>query len=144
MCAFKRKRHFADLATGERSCTQLLETAAAWEVELIAYCFMPDHLHVLVEGKSERANSRKFADVFRQRSGFHFRASNGTRLWQEGYYDHVLRDEDATIDVARYIILNPVRAGLCTDASSYPLLCSTRYTMAELLAAADWYPPTLG
>src|SRR6185369_13231754 len=50
MCAFKRKRHFADLATGERSCTQLLETAAAWEVALIAYCFMPDHLHVLVEG----------------------------------------------------------------------------------------------
>ena len=144
MCAFKRKLHFADLATGERSCTQLLETAAGWDVEVIAYCFMPDHLHALVEGKSERADARKFADVFRQTSGFHFRASCGTRLWQEGYYDHVLRDEDATIDVARYIVLNPVRAGFCTDASSYPLLGSSRYTLAELLTAADWYPPTLG
>ena len=95
---------------------------------------------MLVEGKSEHADARKFADVFRQTSGFHFRASCGTRLWQEGYYDHVLRDEDATIDVARYIVLNPVRAGFCTDASSYPLLGSSRYTLAELLTAADWYP----
>jgi hypothetical protein len=31
----------------------------------------------------------------------------------------------------------------CTDASSYPLLGSSRYTLAELLTAADWYP-TLG
>jgi len=42
------------------------------------------------------------------------------RLWQDGYYDHVLREEEATIPVARYIVLNPVRAGLCEDASAYP------------------------
>jgi len=77
MCAFKRKLHFADLATGERSRTQLLETAAGWDVEVIAYCFIPDHLHLLVEGKSERPDARKFAHVFRQTSGFHFRAGCG-------------------------------------------------------------------
>jgi REP element-mobilizing transposase RayT len=97
---------------------------------------------LLVEGKSEQANARKFAGVFRQASGFHFRACGGARLWQEGFYDHVVRDEDATIAVARYIVLNPVRAGLCADASTYSLTGSTRYELAQLLTAADWYPPS--
>ena len=82
------------------------------------------------------------AEVFRQVSGFYFRADRETRLWQEGYYDHILRDEDATIAVARYIVLNPVRAGLCADASTYPLTGSTRYELAQLLTAAEWYPPS--
>jgi putative transposase len=105
---------------------------------------MPDHLHALIEGTSEQADSRKFAHAFRQVSGFHFKQARGSRLWQEGYYDHVLREEEATLAVARYIVLNPVRAGLCADASGYRLLGSTRYTIAELLTAADWYPPSQG
>jgi hypothetical protein len=57
-------------------------------------------------------------------------------------FDHVLRDEEVTIAVARYIALNPVRAGLCTDASEYALLGSTRYALPELMTAVDWYPPS--
>jgi hypothetical protein len=55
-----------------------------------------------------------------------------------------LRDNENLRAKYEYIRMNPVRAGLCTDASSYPLLGSSRYTLAELLTAADWYPPTLG
>lgn len=124
--------------------SQFLSAATQSDVEIIAYCLMPDHLHALVEGMSEQANSREFADAFRRVSGFHFKQAHGSRLWQEGYYDHVLRDEEATIAVVRYIVLNPVRAGLCADASDYPLLGSTRYTLAELLTAADWYPTSRG
>ena len=105
---------------------------------------MPDHLHVLVEGKSETANSRRYADRFRQLSGFHFKRLRSRRLRQEGYFDHVLRAEEATIAVVRYIVLNPVRAGLCTDAKTYPLLGSSRYALSELLTATDWSPPSLG
>jgi hypothetical protein len=77
-------------------------------------------------------------------SGFHFKRSRSRRLWQEGYFDHVLRAEEATIAVVRYIVLNPVRAGLCTDAKTYPLHGSSCYTLSELLTATDWYPPSLG
>src|SRR4051794_31387345 len=80
MCTEDRHKCFSDLEVGRRACTQLLQTAAGWWVEVIAYCFMPDHLHVLVEGKSEDANSRKRADIFRQVSGFHFRRERGHRL----------------------------------------------------------------
>jgi putative transposase len=144
MCTLNRKNHFSDLARGEKVVSQFISTAPHSDVEIIAYCFMPDHLHALVEGMSEQTNSRKCADAFRRVSGFHFKQVHRSRLWQEGYYDHVLREEEATIAVARYIVLNPVRAGLCAAASDYPLLGSTRYTLAELLTAADWYPPTLG
>jgi putative transposase len=141
MCTFQRRQHFADFSVGEQVTAQLLRTAVRYDAELVAHCFMPDHLHVLVEGKSEQANSRKFADVFRQVSGFHFRKSEKGRLWQDGYYDHVLRDEEATLPVVRYIVLNPVRAGLCAEASAYPLLGSTGYEMPQLVTAVDWYPP---
>ena len=144
MCTYDRCRHFADIATANRACSHLLETAPRWAVEVIAYCFMPDHLHVLVEGTSEQANSREFADAFRQVSGFHLRPRLRRRLWQEGYFDHVLRTEDDTRAVVKYIVLNPVRAGLCEDPSAYPLLGSSRFELSELLTAADWYPLSLG
>ncbi len=142
MCTDNRCCHFAEIAIGKRACAQLLETAARWAVEAIAYCFMPDHLHCVVEGKTATANSRKFADVFRQVSGFHFESERS--LWQEGYFDHVLRQEDDTRAVVKYIVLNPVRAGLCADPRDYPLLGSSRFELSELLTAADWYPPSLG
>jgi REP element-mobilizing transposase RayT len=36
----------------------------------------------------------------------------GDRLWQRYGFERVLRDDEATLDVARYILRNPVRAGL--------------------------------
>jgi putative transposase len=141
MCTFERHDYFSDLVRTREIVEQLLSTAAHWGVEIIAYCFMPDHLHALVEGLSEQADSREFADAFRQISGFYFKQARGRRLWQEGYFDHVLREEEDTIAVARYIVLNPVRAGLCAHASEYALLGSTRYELPELMTAVDWYPP---
>ena len=140
MCTFKRQEYFADSAVGQRVQAQFLSTAARWDVEVVAYCLMPDHLHALVEGRTALADCRKCADVFRRRSALGFRREQGTRLWQDGYFDHVLRTEEATSDVVSYIVLNPVKAGLCADANLYPLLGSSRYELSELLTAAEWHP----
>jgi hypothetical protein len=48
------------------------------------------------------------------------------------------------LDVVSYIVLNPVKAGLCADASAYPLLGSSRYEVSELLTATEWDPVTRG
>lgn len=144
MCTFKRREYFSNTTLGERVRAQLLSTVARWGVEIIAYCFMPDHLHVLVEGKTEHADCRKCADAFRRTSGFYFRRERGNRLWQDGYFDHVLRKEDATLDVVSYIVLNPVTAGLYADANAYPLLGSSRFELSELLTATEWDPRSLG
>ncbi len=55
------------------------------------------------------------------------------RLWQEGYYERVLRDDDASRDIARYIIANPVRGGLVTSPIEYPYSGSDVWTLQELL-----------
>ncbi len=44
----------------------------------------------------------------------------GDELWQINYYDHVLRSDEATEKVARYILENPVRKGLVEDFRNYP------------------------
>ena len=94
---------------------------------------MPDHLHALVEGSREDADTARFVMRFRQVSGYGYRQRCGARLWQDGYYDHVLRKEDATLEIARYIVANPVRAGLCAHPRAYPYIGSNRYSLDELL-----------
>jgi REP element-mobilizing transposase RayT len=45
----------------------------------------------------------------------------GIPRWQEGFHDHALRREEDLRDIARYIVLNPVRAGLVRNIREYPL-----------------------
>ena len=56
-------------------------------------------------------------------------------LWQEGYYDRVLRPEESEAMVARYIIENPVRAGLVTRPSDYPFVGSDEWSLEEISSA---------
>ena len=73
---------------------------------------MPDHLHLLVEGTAERSNLPPFVALAKQRAAFVVRRALRRRLWQPGYFERVLRDGDDSFAVARYIVQNPVRAGL--------------------------------
>jgi hypothetical protein len=75
---------------------------------------------------------------------FYFRQEHRRRLWQEGYFDRVLRNEEATLDAVRDIVLNPMKAGLCADPRDYLLSGSTRYHASELLTARPWKPRSLG
>ncbi|MDO8611500.1 MAG: hypothetical protein Q7R32_01595 [Dehalococcoidia bacterium] len=58
--------------------------------------------------------------AFKQMSGYHHRRALGQRLWQKGYYDHVLRSGEDANAVAEYIFHNPVRAGLVESAAQHP------------------------
>jgi putative transposase len=140
MCAFERNDYFRNPARAVQVCTQLLHTASDCDVEVVAYCLMPDHLHALFTGLNEAADNRKCADRFRQLSSFHFERTFVSTLWQEGYFDRTLRDDESTLDVVAYIVFNPVRAGLCGQAIDYPYSGSSRYSLAELVTASAWRP----
>ena len=84
------------------------------------YCFMPEHLHVILHGQHESANTWQTMVEFKQRSGFWLKQHRPGTVWQKDFYDHVIRrDEDLGAQV-RYIAGNPVRKGLVTDWSEYP------------------------
>ena len=80
---------------------------------MLAYCFMPDHVHLVVEGRSEQADLRRFANIAKQRVAYSLRLAHGVmRVWQEGFHDWILRPEYPTEAAIRYVLENPVRAGL--------------------------------
>ena len=90
-------------------------------VESLAWVVMPDHFHwlcILRQGSLarlvQRIKSRSAIAVNRA-------ASRNSALWQAGYYDHALRGEEDLKDVARYIVANPVRAGLVNKIGDYSL-----------------------
>jgi len=119
-CTTDRHKAFINPDVSERCTAQLRTTAALHEFAIAAYCFMPDHLHLLLYGTSEAADLRRCISRYKQITGFEYRSRHGRKLWQPGYHDRVLRDEEATETIARYILGNPLRAGLSKEWGEYP------------------------
>ena len=90
-------------------------------VDSMAFVIMPDHLHWLFSLHP----GNQLSDVMRLLKGRASRELNMRRLangtiWQSSFHDHALRREENIQDVARYIIANPVRAGLVKSVREYP------------------------
>jgi putative transposase len=114
---------------------QLIETAESFNFEVSAYVVMPDHAHFLATAIEEGANFRRLLKDWKQKTGFEWSARHGRRLWQKGFWERVLRDQEHTLSVCRYIVENPVRAGLVSHPRDYPLCGSTRYSIEEICEA---------
>jgi putative transposase len=139
-CTFHRQPHFIDAATTTSTLSEILRVAGALGFSVLAYCFMPDDVHLLVEGDTPTADARRFTTALKQHTGFWFARERGERLWQRYGYERVLRDSDDSLAVARYILENPVRAGLARAPSDYPFSGSPRYSMPAVLDATAWKP----
>jgi putative transposase len=135
-CTFNRHRFFTEAAVVDAVRTQLLHISTEQGFEIPAYCFMPDHVHVLATGTSDDSDLRQFVTRWKQQTGYEHRQSANTRLWQGGFYGHVLRAEDDRATVIRYLLENPIRAGLVRNLRQYPHwgsgLCS-RVELIEIL-----------
>jgi len=117
-CAHRRA-DFADKGLVESCIETLCSCAEKHGFAVLAYCFMPDHVHLLVEGDAG-SDVPQFVKDFKQRTGYAYRRVRGEALWQKSYYDHVLRREEDVREAARYVVGNPVRAGLVTAARDHP------------------------
>jgi len=102
---------------------------------MLAYCFMPDHLHLLVEGVTAAADLRRFVKLAKQRSGAAHALQKHEPLWQEGYFERVLRAEDDAKGIARYILNNPVRGSLVENPMDYPHMGSDIWELRDLLVS---------
>jgi len=74
---------------------------------------------MLVEG-DEGSDLKELVRLFKSRSSYFYKRLNGAPLWQGSYYDRILRKDEDSLKVAEYIINNPVRRGLVSDALQYP------------------------
>jgi len=102
--------------------SRTLADASNWpHARLLAWVLMPDHWHGLVELLDDeplaRCVSRAKAAATR---AWNREQCVMTSLWAPGFHDHALRREESLPDCARYIALNPVRAGLARRCGDYP------------------------
>ncbi|MCK0751796.1 REP-associated tyrosine transposase [Chromohalobacter japonicus] len=90
---------------------------------VVSLCFvvMPDHIHWLFT-LGEKQPLSHVVKRFKGRSAQsinRYLARQGV-VWEEGCHDHLIRDEEDWQAVARYIVANPLRAGLVEDIGCYP------------------------
>jgi hypothetical protein len=87
---------------------------------------VPDHVHLLVEEDNRRCRIARL-HCRRETTCCERRETivRG-RLWQPGYDDRILRDRDDAYAVIKYILENPLRAGLAKTPEEYPFIGGTR------------------
>jgi len=79
------------------------------------YVIMPDHVHFFCRaGRDEAVTLGAFVGKWKEwTSKFaHRRLGNVTPLWQQEFFDHLLRSEESMREKVAYVMQNPVRAGL--------------------------------
>ncbi|MCC7178108.1 MAG: transposase [Acidobacteria bacterium] len=99
-CTYRRHPAFHDADASACARDQLLHLSQAGGFAVPAYCLMPDHAHVLLEARSASADARRFMARWRQQIGFWWRRRHASPLWQEGYWDWVLREDEDLLGVA--------------------------------------------
>ena len=87
----------------------------------LAWVLMPDHLHWLVRleagtlsGLVGGVKAGSAAAINRALQ------TPATRRWAAGFHDHALRKEEDMQALARYVVANPLRAGLVRSVRAYP------------------------
>ena len=142
ICGNSRTPVFTNDIAARYVIAQFLLCAKAHGFEVLAYCAMPDHFHGLVIGLTDSSNLKVLVQAFKRDTGYWWKQQKRGRLWQEGFHDRVLRDEDMNEAVIRYILMNPVRAGIVADARDYPYLGAENYDVPTLLESSFfWAPP---
>jgi REP element-mobilizing transposase RayT len=85
------------------------------DAKTLCFVVMPDHLHWLMQLKSKKELSTTIQSVKSLTS-----KSLGQSIWQKGFHDRAIRRDEDIIAIARYIIANPIRAGLVKNIREYP------------------------
>ena len=87
----------------------------------LAWVVMPDHLHWLLRLGDGNLDALMRRVKARSALAISHRRGRTGPLWQDGYHDHALRHEDDIKALARYVLANPLRAGLVERLGDYPL-----------------------
>ncbi|UNK56533.1 transposase [Pseudoxanthomonas daejeonensis] len=116
-----RNPWFANFHVGCEAVRAFRQPSALADARLLAWVLMPDHAHWLVElgprVPLEMVVSRMKAATGVQVNRMLARAG---ALWGPAFHDRALRQEDDLRSVARYIVANPLRAGLVERIGDYP------------------------
>ena len=107
----------------------LLEYKISYEIQIFHYCFMPNHIHLLLLSPNLEALG-KFSHFVLRRYTYYYCKSHGWTgsVFQKGYKSLVVEKESYLLECGRYIERNPLKASLTTTLSEYPYSSYGFYT----------------
>ena len=141
ICCHERKNLFRKTELATSTTAILKETCFSHCFRIYAYCFMPDHLHALLEGTQDSANLPQTIRAFKGAASAVARRSGVRRLWQKGFYDHVVRSGESMNRIAWYILMNPVRAKMAKRARDWQFSDSMIPNWKRLEEPSEVYEP---
>jgi REP element-mobilizing transposase RayT len=106
-----------------RACEAIVEALRFHQdltAEILAYCIMPDHVHLLLSLRGEGKHLARLIGDFKRWVGREYQRRTAQELhWQSGFFEHVVRSHEDLRAIAEYILANPVRAGLAASWRDY-------------------------
>ena len=118
--ARNRRAWFSDFETGCVACRAMTDLRLWDDARLLAWVLMPDHWHGLIILGEQRSLSQ-VVQRLKANSARAIMAAGGRHgsAWQPGFHDHAIRGERNLEAAARYIVANPLRAGLVVSLRDY-------------------------
>ncbi|MGC3893328.1 REP-associated tyrosine transposase [Pseudomonas urmiensis] len=110
---------FVDLQLARLVIAQLRLAQAEHLAQSLAWVVMPDHVHWLVQLQDATLSTLMGRMKSRSTRAINSALGRDGALWQRGYYDRAVRREEELQGIARYIVMNPVRAGLARTVKEY-------------------------
>ena len=111
--------------------TLMAESCQKHSVVIWAYCLMPNHVHIIAVPKSEEGLRHAIGEAHRRYTrAINFRMGWRGHLWQ-GRFSSYPMDESYLLAAARYIELNPVKAGIVNQADQYPWSSAVFHTTGQ-------------
>lgn len=123
----KSRRPYFREASMVRCCrTQILRAGNKTGFADIASVYMPDHLHMVIEGTRAESDMWVFVKLAKQLSAYEAKVEFGIRVWEKGLHDRIIREAEDLGRYIEYIRENPVKAGLARTPEEYPFLFGRR------------------
>jgi REP element-mobilizing transposase RayT len=116
-----RVRRFDDFAIACGAARCFDSPAALGDARMLAWVLMPDHAHWLLQ-LGTRYDLATLVSRLKAHSARNVNRVTGAAgtVWARAYHDHALRGDEDIAVVARYIVANPLRAGLVRSVADYP------------------------
>jgi REP element-mobilizing transposase RayT len=119
--AQREQRLFADLSLARVVISEMRRLHEAEVLHSLAWVVMPDHVHWLFQlGDLVTLSTAMKAFKARSAQRLNEKLVRSGPIWQKAYYDHALRGDEDMQGIARYIVGNPLRAGLVDRIGDYP------------------------
>lgn len=103
-----------------RTLSQCMQDTYCWgDASLLCWVLMPDHWHGLVRLGS-RDSLATVMNRFKSLTAKRLHCTQTGLVWDRGFHDRAVRAEEDVRAIARYIVANPIRAGLVSNVLDYP------------------------